>query len=178
MCAAAAVFAPAAAVLLLLLLQLVLGCEVRVLFSKGRIYVRPIPVSSSSTQICFGCHGGTRRPIPCHPLSADRCRSSRDENRQPRPIEVKETRPPSRVHQAHTVPGSYYGARGSQPNVADFIFFLVENTGGVDHWIYLLPCSLDYPPTRHTQRENRARFGPRYTHAGTLFAAARDTALA
>ena len=34
-------------------------------------------------------------------------------------LEVEETRPPSRVHQAHTVPGSYHDARGSQPNVAD-----------------------------------------------------------
>ena len=53
------------------------------------------------------------------PPSLGRCRPSRNGNRQPRPLEVEETRPPPRVDQAHTVPGSYHGARGSQPNVAD-----------------------------------------------------------
>ena len=52
------------------------------------------------------------------PLSLGRCRPSRDGNRQPRPLKVEETRSPSRVYQAHTVPGSYRGGRGSQRNVA------------------------------------------------------------
>ena len=57
-------------------------------------------------------------PHPQRP-SLGGCRPSRDGNRQPQPLEGEETRPPSHVHQAHTVPGSYHGARGSKTNVAD-----------------------------------------------------------
>ena len=52
------------------------------------------------------------------PPSLGRCRPTRDGNLQPRPLDVEETRPLSRAHQAHTVPGSCHGARRSQPNVA------------------------------------------------------------
>ena len=56
---------------------------------------------------CF--HGGTRGPMPGHPLG--RRRPSRDGNRQPRPLGVE----------ALTVPGSYHGTRGRQQNVAEVV---------------------------------------------------------
>ena len=83
------------------------------------------------------------------PPSLGRCRPSRDGNRQPRPLEAEETRPPSRVHQAHTVPGSYYGARGSQPNVADLFavsfWAKIYGTLTIGYDYYIVP----YIPDRH-----------------------------
>ena len=79
----------------------------------------PNPVSSSNTPRFFSFHVLNSHQAP-HPQSPSvrRCRPSRDGHRQPRPLEVEETRPPLRVHQAHTVPGSYRCGRGSQRNVA------------------------------------------------------------
>ena len=73
-------------------------------------------------------------------------------------LEVEETRPPSRVHQAHTVPGRYYVARGCQPNVADL--FSVSCWAKIystltDVYDY---CIAPYIPGRHGQARKQGPF--------------------
>ena len=80
------------------------------------LYLCPIQVSCSSTQRIFVIMEAPGAPSPAtlsRPMPAELRRKSAAPT-----LEVEETRPPSRVHQAHTVPGSYHGALGSQPNVA------------------------------------------------------------
>ena len=89
------------------------------------IYVQSRSLAASRDFFVFMEAPGAPSPAT---LSLLMPRSSPDGNWQPRPVEVEEIRPPSRVHQAHTVPGSFHGAQGSQPNVVYFhSFFLGAN---------------------------------------------------
>ena len=126
----------------------------------------------------FSCfHGGTRRPIPGHSLSADAGQAATEIGS---PDPSKSRRPsPRRAFTRHT----RFQAVITVPEEANQTlricsqFLAGQNIVDVDHWKLLLYCSSYVRPTRRTKRENRAHFGARYTLVCTLLAAARDTAL-
>ena len=110
-------------------------------------YLRPIQSPAPPRHFRVLC--SHQAPYP-QPSSLGRCRPHLDENCHLRPLQVEETWPQSRVHQAHTVPGNYRGGRGSQRNVA---YLLTVSCWAKFRGRWLAP----YIPGR-TERDNRDHF--------------------